>query len=109
MKGLDRKGFSVTGKEEGDRDFGDKGQTCDGAVVVIARDPRQPHAPLGQVRQLQVPGPVGSFCWNGINEAGIVPGASPSSHHLSQPHGRTCSRAQSTSCSSLGDHGDFKT
>lgn len=70
------------------RDFGDRGQTCDGAVVVIARDPRQPHAPLSQIRQLQVPGPVRSLCWNGINEAGIVPGASPSSHHLSQPCGQ---------------------
>lgn len=32
--------------------------TCDGAVVVIPRDPGQPHTPLGQVGELQVPGPV---------------------------------------------------
>lgn len=37
--------------------------TCDGTVIVIAGNPRQPHAPLGQVCQLQVTGPVGSFCW----------------------------------------------
>lgn len=84
--GRDFSHLPITGKREGD--FGAGGQTCDGAVVVISRDPRQPHASLGQIRQLQVPGAVRSFCWNGINEAGIVPGASPSSHHLSQSHGQ---------------------
>lgn len=34
------------------------GLTCDGAVVVIPWDPGQPHAPLGQVCELQVPGSV---------------------------------------------------
>lgn len=61
--------------------------TCDGAVIVVAGDPGQPHAPLGQVCQLQVTGPVGSFCWpsNETNEAGIVPGAgSPSSQRFSR-------------------------
>ena len=30
--------------------------TCDGAVVIVPRDPGQSHAPLGQVGELQVPG-----------------------------------------------------
>lgn len=36
--------------------------TCDRAVVVITRYPRQAHAPFSQVCQLQVTGPLGSFC-----------------------------------------------
>lgn len=34
--------------------------TCDGAVVVVPWDPGQPHASLGQVSELQVPGSVRS-------------------------------------------------
>lgn len=88
--GWGKRGFSVAGEEGGGFGgfWGFWGQTCDGAVVVVARDPGQCHAPLGQIRQLQVPGTVRAFCWNGINEVRIVPGASPSSHHLSQPLGQ---------------------
>lgn len=32
--------------------------TCDGAVVIVPRDPGQPHTPLRQVGELQVPGSV---------------------------------------------------
>lgn len=32
--------------------------TCDGAVVIVPWDPGQPHTPLGQVGELQVPGSV---------------------------------------------------
>lgn len=34
------------------------GLTCDRAVVVIPWDPGQPHTPLSQVSELQVPGSV---------------------------------------------------
>lgn len=34
------------------------GLTCDGAVVIIPWDPGQPHTPLSQVSELQVPGSV---------------------------------------------------
>lgn len=51
--------------------------TCDGAVVIVPWDPGQPHAPLGQVRELQVPGSVGPPWQQGEKTPGRTPALEP--------------------------------
>lgn len=71
--------------------------TCDGAVVVVPWDPGQPHAPLGQVGELQVPRSVRPS-WQqrektprrtpGLEPARPCGGPSPGHTHGQVPGGR---------------------